>query len=262
MTTAVIVQARIGSSRLPGKVLQPLGSRSALLRCLDRCRQITQADLVVCAVPDTRADDEVAEEATDVGYIVIRGPEDDVLHRYALAARECEADTIIRITSDCPFIDPVIVDQTVMLYRKSVADYTSNSMPPLFPHGLDCEVFSAQRLLEADEKATQPYEREHVTPWIRRNPRLTQSCLLGPGGGIEKLRWTLDRPEDLAFCQAVYETLGEEAATILAADLARFCLQNPDIVAINEDYVDLVRLKNPQRSAIVSNQVDFDIAAG
>ena len=240
MTTAVIVQARIGSSRLPGKVLEPLGKKSALLRCLDRCRSITLADVVVCAVPDTRPDDAVAEEATDAGFMVVRGSEDDVLQRYATAARDCEADTVVRITSDCPFIDPVIVDQTIMLYRQSVADYASNSLPPLFPHGLDCEVFSAKRLFEADERAIQPYER---------------------GGGLEKLRWTLDRPEDLAFCQAVFEALGEEAASISGADLARFCIAHPELSNINACCIDANRTRNPRRADIIGKQIDFGLAA-
>lgn len=261
MTTAAIVQARIGSSRLPGKVLEPLGAKSALVRCLDRCRRIEAADIVVCAVPDTEADDEIAEEAGDAGFMVVRGSETDVLSRYACAARESGATTVIRITSDCPFIDPAIVDRTAALFRKSGADYASNSMPALFPHGLDCEVFHARHLFEAEQKAATAFEREHVTPWISRHPGLIRAGLVGPGGGLEHLRWTLDRREDLDFCQAVFAAMGETAATAPAAEIAGLCLRRPDLVAINAMWIEAARTVSPVHAEIQSDPVRLAIAA-
>lgn len=261
MTTAAIVQARIGSSRLPGKVLEPLGAKSALIRCLDRCRAIESADIVVCAVPDTEADDEVAEEACDAGFMVVRGSETDVLSRYARAAREAGASTVIRITSDCPFIDPVIVERTVELFRESGADYASNSMPARFPHGLDCEVFPARHLFEAERKADTLFEREHVTPWINRHPGFVRAGLVGPGGGLERLRWTLDRREDLEFCQAVFAAMGEAAATASAAEIAALCLRRPDLVAINAMWVDENRTARPVHAEIESAPVRLGLAA-
>lgn len=250
MTLAVIVQARIGSTRLPGKILEPLGARSALVRCLDRCARITAADTVICAVPDTSENDPVAHEAQAAGYVVVRGSEQDVLARYAHAARACEAQTVVRITSDCPFIDPDIVDQTVSLFLESGADYASNSLPAQFPHGLDCEVFSANRLFEADARASAPAEREHVTVWIQRQPGFRRAGLVGPGGGVERLRWTLDRAEDLQFCQAVFAVLSEDAATASAGALVRLCRERPDLPAINDKLHDEVRL-DPARQAEV-----------
>lgn len=261
MTTAAIVQARIGSSRLPGKVLEPLGAKSALIRCLDRCRRIETADIVVCAVPDTEADDEIAEEANDAGFMVVRGSESDVLSRYGRAAREAGASTVIRITSDCPFLDPGIVDRTVALFRDSGADYASNSMPALFPHGLDCEVFHARHLFEAEEKAATRFEREHVTPWISTHPGFIRAGLVGPGGGLENLRWTLDRREDLDFCQAVFAAMGEAAATASAAEIAGLCLRRPDLVAINSQWIDAARTSRPVQAEIQSEPVRLSLAA-
>jgi len=242
MTVAVIVQARLGSSRLPGKVLESIGSKPALLWCLDRCRMIPGVDAVVCAVPDGRADDEVAELAADAGYFVTRGSEDDVLARYAKAATEIGASTVMRITSDCPLIDPQIAGQVLALLQTSGVDYAANNFPPGFPHGLDCEAFPADLLHAANAAATRPYDREHVTPWIRTHPNLSRANLRGPAGGIEKLRWTLDQPEDLAFFRQFAELAGPDMATASAAELVSLCLRRPDLAAINQMHTDQLRL--------------------
>lgn len=252
MTLAIIVQARFGSTRLPGKILNPLGSKSALARVLDRCARIDGADHVIAAIPDTEADNAVAREAESAGYAVSRGSESDVLSRYAKAARDCGAEYIMRVTSDCPFIDPTICDRVVNLLHSTHADYASNSMPALFPHGLDCEVFPAVLLYRADRLASEPGDREHVTPWLREHPHLRRACLVGPGQGLERLRWTLDYAEDLAFFEAVYAELGEAAATVSAAQLAALCLRRPDLVAINAGRLDLRRLEDGEQAEIVS----------
>lgn len=261
MTVAAIVQARFGSSRLPGKVLELLGGRTALARCLQRMQRVSSADLIVCAVPFGEQDDEVAAEAADAGVMVTRGPEADVLSRYAIAAREAGADTIIRVTSDCPFIDPRIVDRTVELFFQSGADYASNNMPARFPHGLDCEVFHARHLFEAQSRAGSAHEREHVTPWIRNREGFIKAGLAGPGGGVERLRWTLDRPEDLSFCRAVYAELGAAAAMADSAELAALCLRRPDIAAINAMWIDEARLEGDVQADIESAPVVLKAAA-
>lgn len=233
MTLAVIVQARAASSRIPLKVLESLGDRSAFLRCLDRCRLIGEADLVIAAVPDGAGNDEVAEEATDAGYMVTRGPEDDVLARMAMAVRESGADTILRIEGHHPFIDPAICTRVVHLLADTHADFACNNMPMLFPDGLQCEAFPALVLHEADHAAASDAERASVTGWIRHHARMRRVALTGPGGGLEKLRWVLEEPADLDFCAAIYAELGEKAATVSAAELAALCLRRPDIARLN-----------------------------
>lgn len=261
MTLAVIVQARHGSTRLPGKILNPLGEKTALMRVLDRCAQIPGADTVVCAIPDTEADNAVAREAEAGGYRVVRGSEKDVLSRYAKAAREVRADYVMRVTSDCPFIDPAICGQVIDLMRETRTDYACNDMPALFPHGLDCEVMPGILLAEADRLASDPAEREHVTSWLRHHPHLQKACLRGPGQGVETLRWTLDYAEDLAFFQAMYAELGEAAASMSAAELVGVCMRSPDLVAINADRHNAGRLDDSERAEIQSAPQSLRLAA-
>ncbi len=242
MTNAVIVQARWGSTRLPGKILENIGDKPALLWCLDRCAQIPGVDAVVCAVPVGEDDDKIANMASVAGYRVTRGSQLDVLARYAKAAREVDADVVMRVTSDCPFIDPVICGQVLTLQAGAGVDYACNNMPPLLPHGLDCDAFPAALLYEAERCARDPYEREHVTPWLRNHRRLSKACLRGPGGGLERLRWTLDHAADLAFFRACVDAFGSGAEQASAAQLVALCLRRPDLVEINAAMVDQARL--------------------
>ncbi len=242
MSAAVIVQARWASTRLAGKALAPLGGASVLARVLARCAAIPGVAQVVCAVPDGRACEPVGEEAAACGAIVIRGPEHDVLARYAKAASVVGAETVLRVTSDCPFVDPVICGRVLTLLHESGADYACNGMPASWPHGLDCEAFPARLLHWADALAQTPAEREHVTPWLRTHSGLVKASLTGPGGALAALRWTVDYPEDLAFARGVFAALGERAATVGAAELAGLCLRRPDLPALNAARVDRTRL--------------------
>ncbi len=242
MVFAVVVQARLGSTRLPGKVLEPLGGRSALARCLERCARIRGVDEVVCAIPDGSRNDPVEDEAKRAGARVVRGPEQDVLARYALAAKQSRADLVMRVTSDCPVIDPAVCARVRDLMVSARADYACNNMPPRYPHGLDCDVFPAERLYEAEWLAKAAFDREHVTPWLRREPGLVRAAMEGPGQGVERLRWTLDHPEDLAFFQALFQHMGDAAATASWTELAAFCLRRPDVTSLNAMHVDEARL--------------------
>ncbi len=265
MTFAVIVQARLGSTRLPGKVLQFLGRETALVRCLDRCSAIPGVDEVVCAVPFDVTDDPIAEIAKRAGYRVSRGEGEDVLARMARAARDVDADLVMRVTSDCPFIDPVICGRVRDLYLAAHdtygADYACNNMPAKFPHGLDCEMFSAERLFDAEWFSRGVHEREHVTPWLRTREDVTKACLAGPGSGLERLRWTLDYPEDLAFVRAVYAELGEGAATASWVEIAALCLRRPDLVALNAVRSDETRLRSTTRAELLTTPTKFALAA-
>ena len=233
MSLAVIVQARAASSRIPLKLLESLGERSALLRCMDRCRAIDGAELVIAAVADGPGDDEIAEEATDAGYMVTRGPEEDVLARMAAAARESGAEYIIRVEGHHPFIDPQICTRTLQLLQDTHADFACNDMPLAFPDGLQCEAFPALLLHEAERNAVKAFDRHSVTGWIRTHPRIRRVALTGPGNGLENLRWTLEEPADLDFCAAIYAELGTRAAMVSAAELAALCLRRPDITGLN-----------------------------
>jgi len=201
----VIIQARLGSTRLPGKVLMDLAGQTVLRHVVERCAAIPGVDAVCCAVPDLARDEPVAAEAARCGALVSRGPELDVLARYAIAARESGATTVMRVTSDCPALDPGIAGEVLRLVTEGGADYACNNLPPSFPHGLDCEAFRAEWLWHAEREAVLPSEREHVTPYLRNHPALRRSMLTGPGHVHH--RWTLDTPDDLDFLRALFARL-------------------------------------------------------
>lgn len=217
MTTAVIVQARVGSTRLPGKVLKPLGPHTVLEEVLRRCRKIPGIDVVVCAIPDGAEDAALIAPAERAGARVVRGPGDDVLARYAKAAAAVGADVVMRVTSDCPLIDPEICGEVLALRIRHEANFAANDLEPTFPHGLDCEVFTMSVLREALNSAVDPYDREHVTPWMRRADHLVRVNLRSHYPQYAGLRWTLDYPEDLAFIQAVHAALADEEAGGMAS---------------------------------------------
>lgn len=233
MTTAIIVQARLGSSRLPGKVLKSLAGGTVLAEVLRRCRAIPGADLVVCAVPEDKKDDPVAEEARRCGAFVTRGSETDVLDRYLQASRAVGADVVMRVTSDCPLIDPDVCGAVLDLRAAEGADYACNNLPPSFPHGLDCEAFTHDALEMAWREAIAPEDREHVTPWLRRAPTIRRAVLAGPGEDFAHLRWTLDFPEDYDFFKAVFVLVPAPTAIQGWQELATLLKHHPEIAAIN-----------------------------
>jgi len=253
MTTAVIIQARIGSSRLPGKVLEDLHGRTVLAHVLARAAAIGEADVVCCAIPADSVNDPVAAEADSCGAHVVRGSEDDVLDRYVQAARALDAELVLRVTSDCPLIDPAVCDAVIRLCRDQNAAYACNNMPPSWPHGLDCECMPRAWLERAWREAARPSEREHVTQFLRHHPDAKKVNLPGPGGGVEHHRWTLDTPADLAFLRALFPHLpdgpeGWDWTTTLAVVEA-----HPEIAALNA---------GQDREAGVRKSLAADVAAG
>jgi len=239
MTTAVIVQARMGSTRLPGKVLLNLAGRTVLSHVLERCDAISNTDVVCCAIPDTGDSDPVAEEAERCGAVVVRGSERDVLDRYRQAAEVVRAKLVMRVTSDCPLIDPEICSKVLALRAKEDADYACNNMPPSWPHGLDCEAFTVEALNRASREAQTPHEREHVTPWLRTRDDIRHANFAGPGHGVEGMRWTLDYPEDFEFLTALSAHLPGELPGY--GDVLAVLERHPEITAMNAARIDRAR---------------------
>jgi len=206
---AAIVQARMSSSRLPGKVLEDLGGQPALVRVLDRLGKAHELDEVVVATSVDPSDDPIVELVASRGIAVERGSLADVLERYRSAAVAHPSAAVARITADCPLIDPEIVDAVVARWREGAADYVSNTLEPrTFPKGLDVEVMTTAVLMTAAQEATDPYDREHVTPFIRSRPeRFAQDAVYHdpPYGDV---RVTLDTPDDLVILRGVYESVG------------------------------------------------------
>ncbi len=208
MTTTCVIQARMGSNRLPGKVLEPLAGRPMLSFMLDRLRDI-QVDHLVVATSDLGRDDPVEVVAKEAGVEVVRGSESDVLSRFIAALDIYPADNVIRLTADCPLIDAGLVNAVLATHLARGADYTSNVLPRTFPKGLDVEVIRSDVLRVANREALEHVEREHVTPFIYRRPE--RFALANHTGSIPlgKEWWTVDTREDLTFVRSVVAKIGD-----------------------------------------------------
>jgi len=209
MKTVALIQARMGSRRLPGKVLMPLGGVPLLQRVVDAAQAVRGIDGVAVVTGTAPENAAIAEFCAARGIEVVRGPEEDVLRRFAQAARGLSAAAIVRLTADCPLLDPAVISQTVALFRRSGCDYASNVSPPSWPDGLDCEVFTADALMAVDRDAVRPSDREHVTPAIRNDPfRFSRANLPCPLPGLHELRWTCDTRDDLEHVERLLGKLG------------------------------------------------------
>jgi len=233
VTTAVIVQARFASTRLLGKVLRQLGGKSVLAHVLERCRAVPGADAVCCAVPDGADSDAVAAEAARMGARVFRGPETDVLERYHGAAESLKADVVLRVTSDCPLIDPEVCGRVLELRDRADAAYACNNMPPSWPHGLDCEAFRFNWLARAAREAKDPFEREHVGRFIRKHPKARTANLPSPDPAMARHRWTLDTLADLKFFEALWPCLPVGRAAWDYRRVIEVVEAHPEIATIN-----------------------------
>ena len=202
----VVIQARTGSSRLPGKVLADLGGRPMLRFQLDRLAGLPRDHLVV-ATTDRGTDDPVAELAGSAGVEVVRGPEQDVLGRFGMVIDAFPADTVVRLTGDCPLSDPHVIGDVIELHHRSGAAYTSNVHPRSFPRGLDVEAAKTTALATAVEEAIDDYDREHVTPFLYRNPERFVMANLDSGEPLGDLSWTVDTSDDLAHLREIVASL-------------------------------------------------------
>jgi len=224
MTTVAVIQARCGSTRFPRKVLAPLQGRPMLTHIIERVSRAALVDRVVVATTDQPADDEVAALAHASGAGVTRGPEDDVLTRYVMAAREHDADNVVRITADCPLTDPDVVDTVIRARTTDDADYASNVEPPTFPEGYDCEVFTRECLTRIDREATLAYEREHVTVRVRERPDEFHTAHVAHEPDLSWMRLTVDVPADLERVARLLDSLPPSPPPNLAAVVAAFLL--------------------------------------
>ncbi|RCW22489.1 spore coat polysaccharide biosynthesis protein SpsF [Ciceribacter lividus] len=240
--TVAIIQARFASTRLPGKIMLSLGNSTVLAEVIARCLQVVGVDEVCCAVAEGIASDVIAAEARKSGASVFVGAGDDVLARYIGAARMSRADVILRVTSDCPLIDPGVCSDVIAVRSRFDLDYATNNLPPGFPHGLDCEAFSRDALEDAFEKAALPADREHVTPFLRRESCFTRMSVRAPDASYAQQRWTLDHPEDYIFVYNVFRLLGGERAPWM--ELARLVQERQDLLGINASRVDTARLRS------------------
>lgn len=215
MTTVAIIQARVGSSRLPSKVLADLEGRTMLERVVRRTRRAQKLDAVVVATTVEPADEAIVGLCRDLGTPCFRGSEHDVLDRFHGAAREHRARWVVRITSDCPFIDPRVIDRVVAALDGSDdsgptdgVDYAANHLERTYPRGLDAEAMTFETLDTAWREAGEPFERIHVTPFIYRHPERFRLASVRHEIDLHHHRWTVDTADDLALARAIYRRLG------------------------------------------------------
>jgi spore coat polysaccharide biosynthesis protein SpsF len=247
------VQARMTSTRLPGKVLAPLAGEPAIVRMMERVARVRLAARRMVATSDDATDDAVAETCAARGIACARGPLADVLGRFARVTPP-DCDAVVRLTGDCPLVDPEVVDRHVAVFLEAwpEAGYVSNAVVRTMPGGLDVEVFSRDLLLRAAREATEPYDREHVTPWIQRNASarpVTQDI------DLSGLRWDLDTAADLEFLAWVYAELHPAVPAFTSRDVYRLLSRHPERIRFDPS-----GLPEAEERAILRERIDRMLA--
>lgn len=236
----IILQARMSSSRLPGKVLKEILGKPMLEHQLQRLSHISTPHQLIVATSDNTSDNAIEALCRQLNVGCYRGDLDDVLTRYYHAAQSVNQDKkikhIVRITGDCPLIDANIIDEVITHYINQQVDYCSNCAPPTLPDGLDVEIFSFTALKQAFEQAIQPSEREHVTPFIRNNPQLFSTANYRYQTDLSHLRWTVDEPEDFDFVTQVYHNLYNKKMYFTMNDILLLLSKQPSLKNINNNY--------------------------
>jgi glutamate-1-semialdehyde 2,1-aminomutase len=235
MKTVAIVQARMDSTRFPGKVLRPILGTPLIEILLQRLGRATQVDQIVLATSAHPNNDELAAHAYQLGITVYRGSEDDVLDRYHAAAALAAADIVVRITGDCPLLDPAVVDAAVVALKSAAVDYVSNTDPPTYPDGLDVEVFTFDALRTAWQEARHSDEREHVTPYMRARGRFRVLGLRNETD-LSAQRWTVDEPCDFEVVAAIF-THFQPRRDFSWQEVAQLAQREPALFAANRHLI-------------------------
>jgi len=244
MKTTAIIQARMGSTRLPEKVLQKIGGEPMLWHVYERASCASLVDEVIVATSTESDDDAIETFCTHRDITYFRGSEDDVLDRYYHAARENDSESIVRITADCPLLSPPVVDRVVRHYNKSESRYVANIIEYTHPDGLDVEVFDFEALESAWSEARTPQEREHVTLFMRENDQFGTENVenvvdMSAYDFLEDdtiLRWTVDYPEDMEFVRSVYDRLTEQGHWVFDQQSVLELLERaPELRDINDN---------------------------
>jgi len=232
-----ILQARMSSKRLPGKVLKMILGRPMLARQLERVARCAALDQLIVATSKEETDDPIESLCQSVSVRCYRGSLDDVLDRFYQCAHSAEASHVVRLTGDCPLADPNLIAELVDFYREQDADYASNCRPPTLPDGLDAEVFSIAALDAAWRESVDPYEREHVVPFILRRPERFATINWKWKDDLSDLRWTVDELEDFEFVTRVYEYLFHKTPNFDLNDVLMLIQQHPQLKEINGHFL-------------------------
>jgi len=230
-----VVQARMRSTRLPEKVMRNITGKPMLGHVIERLRKVQLIDEIVIAV--AIKDKPILELAQEYGVKCFAGSEEDVLDRYYQAAERYQANVIVRITSDCPLIDPEVVDKVIAFYLKNrgIKDYVSNFLKRSYPRGLDIEVFSFEVLKRTWQEADKPYHREHVTPYIYEHPEIFRLANVENNEDLSYMRWTADEEKDLEFVREIYKKLYKNGKIFLTKDILALLKKEPQLLDINKE---------------------------
>ena len=231
-----VIQARMSSTRLPGKVLKDVLGKPMIIRQLERITRSKLIDQIVVATSTESSDDQLAEAVTEAGFIVFRGSLDDVLSRFQILRAELNPTHIVRLTADCPMTDPSVIDGIIEQHLATQVDYTSNVISRTFPRGLDAEVFTAAALDRLSELKLSADEHEHVTLGFYRRPG--EFTLTNYAGQVNKshLRWTVDNPEDYDFAVWVYSQLYPAKPNFESADILALLDSHPERILIEDGH--------------------------
>lgn len=233
----VIIQVRMKSTRLPGKVLKNIAGKPILAHVIERLKDARLVDEIVIATTTKDEDRTILKFANESRVKSFAGSEEDVLDRYYQAAKRCEADVIVRITSDCPLIDPGVVDKIIAFYLKyrGTVEYVSNFLKRSYPRGLDTEVFCFEVLETAWQQSKEPYQREHVTPYVYEHPEIFRLVNVENNEDLSHMRWTVDEARDLEFVKEVYKRLYKEGKNFLMEDILTLLRKEPQLMEINKN---------------------------
>lgn len=231
-----IIQARMNSTRLPGKALKNITGKPMLAHVVERLKSTKLVNEIVIATTTKEEDRIISRFANDFGVKSFAGSEEDVLDRYYQAAKRCEADVIVRITSDCPLIDPEVVDKVIAFYLKNrgTKDYVSNCLRRSYPRGLDTAVFCFEVLEMAWQQSKEPYQREHVTLYIYEHPEIFRLVNVENNEDLSYMRWTVDEARDLEFVREIYERLYKEGEIFAMKDVLALLKREPQLMEINK----------------------------
>jgi spore coat polysaccharide biosynthesis protein SpsF len=228
-----IIQARTDSTRLPNKVMADILGKPMIVRLLGRVKESTTIDEIILATTTRAIDTPLANIVRNYGLPVFRGRWSDVLDRYYKAATKYHARGIVRITGDCPLIDPQIVDKVIQVFLKNKFDYVSNTLERTYPDGLDVEVFSYTTLQKAWKEAFIASDREHVTPYIRNNPKKFSLQNVKQTTDFSHLRWTVDQKQDLEFVREIFKRLYHKQKIFYMKDIIALLQEHPELKEIN-----------------------------
>jgi spore coat polysaccharide biosynthesis protein SpsF len=235
MKTVIIVQARMTSTRLPGKVMKQVLGKSLLQYQIERLQRVKLADEIAIATTTNQTDESIVELCNRLAVAYFRGSEEDVLGRYYQAATAHKADTVVRVTSDCPLIDPKVIDKVIECYLKNQSnyDYVSNSLERTYPRGMDTEVFSFSALQQAFLEATAQLDREHVTPFIYRQTTRYRLGQVVYSEDCSHHRWTVDTPEDFELIEKIIEAIYPRQPNFRLEDCLSLLKKHPEWYIIN-----------------------------